>query len=57
MIEVAQSIAPQRVTNDAGYLLGWIVHDSVAGFLDKLNEFKWNKLGAAKFRTVFKGSD
>ncbi len=54
---VAQSIDLQRVTADVSYLFDGFVHDSVAGFRANLDEFTFNKIGAAKFRTVFKGND
>ncbi|MFM7025391.1 MAG: T6SS phospholipase effector Tle1-like catalytic domain-containing protein, partial [Limnohabitans sp.] len=57
MAEVARSIDTFLVTEAVDYLFDWFVHDSVAGFKNQLDEFAANQLGAAKFRTVFKGDD
>ncbi|MCB5207044.1 T6SS phospholipase effector Tle1-like catalytic domain-containing protein, partial [Methylovorus mays] len=55
---VARSIAPERVTPEIDFLFDWFVHDSMAGALaEGLNEFRFNSMGAARFRTIFKGND
>ncbi|MCB5206624.1 T6SS phospholipase effector Tle1-like catalytic domain-containing protein [Methylovorus mays] len=57
-MEVARYIQPERVTPEIDFLFDWFVHDSMAGALgDGLDEFKYNIMGAARFRRVFKGND
>lgn len=56
-VAVAKSIDPRKVTTDIEQFFDHYIHDSMAGFIEKLDEFKWNGLGIVKFRTVFKGND
>ena len=55
--EVAEAIDISKVTHDIEVFLESHVHDSMAGFMKQLDEFKRNGLGLAKFRTVFSGND
>jgi len=55
--EVAEAIDISKVTHDIEVFLESHVHDSMAGFMKQLDEFKRNGIGLAKFRTVFSGND
>jgi hypothetical protein len=57
MAEIAKSINPQRVTPAIEGFFDLYVHDSMAGFKTKLDEYASNKIGVAKFRSIFKGND
>lgn len=56
-VEVAKSIDPRKVTPAIERFFDQHIHDSMAGFIEKLDEFRWNGLGIVKFRTVFKGNN
>jgi len=56
-LDVARSINPQHITTAVEHLFDWFMHDSIAGFKADLDEYAFNKLGLAKFRTVYKGND
>lgn len=58
IMAVARSIDENKVTDAVEALFDMFVHDSMAGFIDMgVNEYKFNNMGLAKFRTVFKGND
>jgi hypothetical protein len=56
-VEVAKTIDPRKVTPAIEELFDQYLHDSMAGFIEKLDEFRWNGLGIVRFRTVHKGND
>jgi Uncharacterized alpha/beta hydrolase domain (DUF2235) len=56
-VEVAKSIDPRKLTPAIEHLFDHYLHDSMAGFIEKLDEFGWNGLGIVRFRTVHKGND
>ncbi|RFO96248.1 DUF2235 domain-containing protein [Rhodoferax lacus] len=56
--DVAAHIQPERVTPAVDTLFSRYVHDSLAGFIGfGMDEYAVNKMGMAKYRTVFKGDD
>lgn len=57
LCEVAQAIDVSKVTPEVEAFLESNVHDSMAGFMKQLDEYKRNGIGLVKFRTVFKGND
>ena len=57
LYEVAEAIDISKVTPDVEAFLESNVHDSVAGFMKQLDEFKLNRLGLLKFRAVCVGND
>ena len=56
-VEVAKSIDVRKVTPGVQHFLDHYIHDSMAGFREKLDEFRWNGIGIVRFRNVFKGND
>jgi len=56
-IAVAKRIDVQALTPDIERFFEHYLHDSMAGFSEKLNEYTKNGIGFVKFRTVFKGDD
>jgi len=56
-IEVAKRIDVGAVTPEVERFFDHYLHDSMAGFSEKLNEYTKNGIGFVKFRTVFKGND
>jgi Uncharacterized alpha/beta hydrolase domain (DUF2235) len=62
-LEVAQEMDDALLTPAIEAFLGKYVHDSLAGFMaQKVNEYDYlyvlgNRMGLAKFRSVFKGND
>jgi Uncharacterized alpha/beta hydrolase domain (DUF2235) len=56
-VQVAQSIDVNKVTLGIETYLDHFIHDSMAGFMEQLDEFGWNGIGIVRFRTVFKGND
>jgi Uncharacterized alpha/beta hydrolase domain (DUF2235) len=56
-VEVAKSIDIGKLTPAVEHLFDHYLHDSMAGFMKELDEFKWNGLGIVRFRTVYKGND
>lgn len=57
-VAVAKSINVGSVKPEIEQFFDHYLHDSVAGFIGKnMNEYAFNGMGLAKFRTVFKGND
>ena len=57
-VDVAKAISPMHISAHIDNLFDWFVHDSLAGFISMgMDEYKYNHMGLAKFRTVFKGND
>lgn len=56
-INVAKRINVKSVTPEIERFLDGYIHDSMAGFIEQLDEYKSNGIGLCKFRTVFKGND
>ena len=54
---VAEMIDVRKVTPAVETFLENHVHDSMAGFIKQLDEYKRNGIGFVKFRTVLKGND
>jgi len=54
---VAAQIDVRKVTPHVEAFLENSVHDSMAGFMRQLDEYRRNGIGFVKFRTVFKGND
>ena len=57
LLEVVEMIEPAQLTPGIENLFDAYVHDSVAGFMEQLDEFNRNGLGIGKLRTVFKGEN
>jgi hypothetical protein len=58
LLEVALHIKPGALTTDIERMFSNFVHDSLAGFMGLgMDEYRHNRLGLAKYRTVFKGDD
>lgn len=57
LCEVAETIDVSKLTPEVEAFLEANVHDSMAGFMKQLNEYRLNGIGLVKFRTVFKGND
>lgn len=56
-INVAKRINVKSVTPEIERFFDAYIHDSMAGFIEQLDEYKSNGIGLCKFRTVFKGND
>lgn len=57
LCDVAEAIDVRKVTPGVEAFLEAHIHDSMAGFIKQLDEYKRNGIGFVKFRTVFKGDD
>ena len=55
LLQVVEMIEPESLQPDVEVFFERYVHDSVAGFMEFLDEFSLNGLGIGKVRTVFKG--
>lgn len=56
--DVARSLNIERLTPSIEFFFENYIHDSMAGFMErKMDEYKWNSLGLAKFRTILSGND
>lgn len=56
-VAVAKRINVSAVTPAVEQFFDHHIHDSMAGFIEKLDEYKRNGFGFVKFRAVFKGND
>lgn len=57
LCDVAEAMDVNKVTPEIETFFESNVHDSMAGFMKQLDEYKRNGIGLMKFRTVFKGND
>lgn len=56
-IQVAKRIDTHAIKPGIEHFFDRYIHDSMAGFIDKINEYGANGIGIVKFRTVYKGHD
>ena len=57
LCEVARRIQPKSLTPAIEIFFDTYLHDSMAGFIEQLNEYRHNRIGFVKFRTIFYGND
>ena len=57
LYDVAAHIDTRALTRALEKLYDGYLHDSMAGFVHQLDEYKLNRIGFARFRAVFCGDD